>query len=160
MRRMILPLMLFVFAACQPAAVEQQAATTGPDVEAITTVFEQAIAAANAGDVEGVLAVYASDAVSLPPNEPLVSGEAAIRAKFQPTFAENTVRIATSQDEVVVAGDLAVMRISFEETVTPKGEGEPIELGGHWLIVWRKQSDGSWKFWRDMWSVVPAPPAM
>jgi len=157
---MILPPMLFVFAACQPAAVEQQAATTGPDVEAITTVFEQAIAAANAGDVEGVLAVYADDAVSLPPNEPPASGEAAIRAKFQPTFAENTVRIATSQDEVVVAGDLAVMRISFEETVTPKGEGEPIELGGHWLIVWRKQSDGSWKFWRDMWSVVPPPPAM
>ena len=157
MRRMILPLMLLVIAACQPTTVEQQAVTTGPDVEAITTAFEQAVAAANARDVEGVLSVYADDAMSMSPNEPPTNGKAAIRASFQPTFAENTIQITARPDEVVVAGDLAVMRTSYEETVTPRGEGEPVELRGDWLIVWRKQSDGSWKFWRDMYSIVPPP---
>lgn len=58
------------------------------------------------------------------------------------------------------AGDLAVLRASYEETLTPKDEGEPMDLTGSWLIVLRKQSDGSWQLWRNMWSVVapPAPP--
>ena len=163
MRRMILPLMLLVVA-CQSAAVEtlqvrMRVVTTGPFVETITTAFEQAVAAANAGDVEGVLSVYADDAMSMSPNEPPISGKAAIRATFQATFSENTFQISASPDEVVVAGQLAVMRASFEETITPQGEGEPIEMAGHWLIAWRMQSDGSWKFWRDMYSIVP-PPAM
>ena len=38
MRRMILPLMLVAATACQPP--EQQATTTGPDVEAIRTWLE------------------------------------------------------------------------------------------------------------------------
>jgi ketosteroid isomerase-like protein len=61
-----------------------------------------------------------------------------------------------------VAGDLAMLRTLWEETVTPKGGGEPAELSGVWLIVLKKQTDGSWKAWREMWSVIapPPPPAM
>jgi len=151
--RRILPLVLLA-AACQPAAVEQQAVTTGPDVEAITTAFDQAVAAANAGNVAGVLAVYADNVVSSPPHEPPTSGIAALRQMFEPQFAENTIHITVRPYELVVAGDLGVMRTSYQETITPKGEGDPVEMSGDWLIIWRKQSDGSWKFWRDMWSIT------
>ena len=156
MRRLILPLMLLVVA-CQPATVEQQVVTTGPDVEAITTAFEQAVAVANAQDVEGVLAVYADNVVSFPPNEPPVDGIAGLRQMMETAWAEHTIQLTASPDEVVVAGELAVMRTSYEETATATGESEPLEMSGHWLIIWRKQSDGSWKIWRDMWTNV-APP--
>lgn len=157
MRRLILPLMLLVVA-CQPATVEQQAVTTGPDVEAITAAFEQAVAAANAQDVEGVLAVYADNVESFPPNEPPVDG-IGLRQMIETAWAEHTVQLTASPDEVVVAGELAVMRTPYEETVTATGEGEPVEMSGDWLIIWRKQSDGSWKIWRDMWTnVAPSEP--
>jgi uncharacterized protein (TIGR02246 family) len=149
MRHMILPLMLLAVG-CQPAAVEQQAVTTGPDVEAITAAFQQAVAAANAGNVEGVLAVYADDVVSSPPGRPPMSGIAAIRQDAEPAFAEYTFQFTVRPYEVVVAGDLGVMRTSYQETDTPKGEGAPGETRGNWLIIWRKQADGSWKIWRDM----------
>ena len=61
-------------------------------------------------------------------------------------------------DEIVVAGDLAVLRAFFEETLTLKAGGEPTELSGSWLMVLKKQADGSWKLWRNMWGVIPAPP--
>lgn len=51
MRRTILALMLLAAVACQP--LEQQVTTSGPDVEAITTLIQQVAVTANAGDVEG-----------------------------------------------------------------------------------------------------------
>ena len=159
MRRMILPLMLLVFVACQPA--EQHATTTGPDVQAITTWLEQVTAAINAQSTEGTLALYASDAVFSPPDAPSVTIDE-LRSWYEGLFAENTFQFTAQALDVVVSGDLAVLRASYEETVTPKGEGEPVANDGSWLIVLRKQTDGSWKLWRDMWSVIapPPPPAM
>ena len=159
MRRMILPLMLVAFAACQPA--EQQATTTGPDVEAITTWLEQVGAAVNARNVEGILALYARDAVFSPPDAPPVNIDE-LRSWYESMFGENTFQFASEPLDVVVSGDLAVLRASYEETVTPTGEGEPVTNEGSWLVVLRKQTDGSWKLWRDMWSVIapPPPPAM
>ncbi len=158
MRRVILPLMLFVFAACQPTAVEQQAATTGPDVEAVTAWLERYSAFVSAGDVEGWATLCTDDVVAFPPDAPAIVGMEELRLLAETIFRENTERLAANVDEVVVAGDLAVLRASYEETLTPKGEGEPVEMSGAWLVILRKQSDGSWKMWREMWSVVPPPP--
>ena len=159
MRRTMLPPMLFAFAACQPA--EQHATTTGTDVEAITAWLAQVTAAINAQSTEGTLALYANDAVFSPPDAPSVNIDE-LRTWYESLFAESTFQFAAEALDVVVSGDLAVLRASYEETVTPKGEGEPVVNDGSWLIVLRKQIDGSWKLWRDMWSVIapPPPPAM
>ena len=156
MRRMILPLMLFAVA-CEPAAVEQQATTTGPDVEAVTALLDQYIAAINAGDMEGALALIADDMMAIPPDGPPTVGMAALRTDLEGFFRDYTMQSHATPDEVLVAGDLAFVRASYSDTVTPKGEGEPTEGSGVWLILLRKQSDGSWRMWRDMWSVIPPP---
>jgi uncharacterized protein (TIGR02246 family) len=156
MRRMILPLMLVFIVACQPP--EPQATTTGPDVDAIKAALDQAVTADNAGDVDGVMAVYADDAVSFPPDAPPWRGIDTIRTRLGEEFAGYTMQFTATPSEVVVAGDVGVMQASWEETLTPKGGGEPMEMAGHWLIVWRKQPDGSWKEWREMWSVEAPPP--
>ena len=152
MRRMMLPLMLLASVACQPP--EQQVVTTGPDVEAITAWLAEVTAAVAAGDVEGVLALYAADAVFSPPAAPPLTVEE-LRSLYGVMFEESTFAFTSEVIEVVVSGDLAVLRASYDETVTPKAEGEPYDQGGTWLVVLRKQSDGSWKLWRDMWSIVP-----
>jgi uncharacterized protein (TIGR02246 family) len=156
---MIFPLTLLVFVACQPT--EQQVTTTGPDVEAITTWLGQVTAAVSAGNPEGVLALYADDAVFSPPDAPSITLEE-LGSMYGVMFGESTFQFTAQVLDVVVSGDLAVLRASYEETVTPKGEGEPEDRDGTWLVVLRKQTDGSWKLWRDMWSVIapPAPPKM
>jgi len=159
MRRMALPLMLFVFAACQPA--EQQATTTGPDVDAIRALLAQTVAAYNAADLEGSVAWYAEDVVSMPPTE-ATEGKADMRRSMEAFLGANDIRFTAQADEIVVAGDVGVLLVSYDETSTPKAEGEAGEQHGKWLIVLRKQTDGSWKVWRDMWTNVapPPPPAM
>jgi uncharacterized protein (TIGR02246 family) len=153
MRLITVPLMLFAVA-CQPP--EPQVTTTGPDVEAITAWLEQADAAFSAGDYERALSLFSEDAVFMPPGSPPVSIEE-VRSIYQVMFRDNTMQMASQAAEVVVSGDLAVVRASYEETITPTGEGEPTFMSGPWLIVLRKQSDGSWKGWHNIWSVVPLP---
>ena len=153
MRRLI-PIMLFAFAACRPAAVEQRATTAGPDVEAVTEALDQYIGAVNAGDMERALAYIADDAINMPPDGPPIVGIAAIRSNAEDFFPSYTMQSHTTPDEVVVSGDLALVRASYTDVVTPRDGAEATEASGVWLIVFRKQSDGSWKMWRDMWSVI------
>ena len=136
---------------------EQQVTTTGPDVEAITAWLEQCTSAFAAGDYERALTLFSDDALLMPPNSPPLSLDEA-RSIYQVMFRENTMQLTGPAAEVVVSGDLAALRASYEQTNTPKGEGEPTSMSGPWLIVLRKQSDGSWKGWHNMWSVVPPPP--
>jgi uncharacterized protein (TIGR02246 family) len=156
---MILPLVLLVVVACQPPAVQQQATTTGQEVEAVTALLAQYCANVRAGDVERWATLRADDMVHFPPDAPPIVGLDGFRPVAEGLFRENTIALSARAEEVIVGGDLAVMRASFEETITPKDEGEPTEIAGNWLIVLRKQADGSWKVWRDMWSAVPPPPA-
>jgi uncharacterized protein (TIGR02246 family) len=151
-----LPISLVLLACTQ--TVEQQTTTTGPEVEAIRAWFEQYNAAINAGDLEGWMTFVADDAVVLPPDELPISGMDELRPRYEAVFSTYAFQFTPRLDEVVVAGDLAVLRAFYEETLTVKGEGETMEFSGLWLMILRKQSDGSWKLWRNMWSVIPPPP--
>lgn len=157
--RYLMTLVLCALAACQPASIEQHATTTGPDVEAVTGALEQYIAAVNAGDMESALALIAGDAINMPPDGPPIVGIAAIRSNAEDFFPYYTMQSRTTPDEVVVSGDLALVRASYTDVVTPRDGGETTEASGVWLIVMRRQPDGSWKMWRDMWSVIPAQAA-
>lgn len=151
-------LMGFFALACTRAA-DRQAATTGPEVEAIAAWFDRYLAAINAGDLEGWLGFVADDAVIMPPDEVPISGMEAIRPRYEVVYATWAFDFRARVDDIVVAGDLAVLRAFYDETVTPRGEGELISFSGSWLMVLRRQTDGSWKLWRNMWGVIPAPPA-
>jgi uncharacterized protein (TIGR02246 family) len=158
MRRQMLPLILLATVGCRPVAVEQQATTTGPAVEAATAWLDEMTAAVNVGDIERLLAGYADDALSSPSDAPSLSvGELA--ALYEDMFAQNTFQFTTHLLDVVVSGDLGILRASYANTITPRGDGEPAERTGNWLVVLRKEADGSWKLWREMWSVITPQPA-
>jgi uncharacterized protein (TIGR02246 family) len=151
---MLIPPVLLIAVACtQPG---ETATTTGPDVEAIRTWVEQCAAAYNTGDIEAALALYADDPLSMPPSDAVMNRQDT-RAMLETFFGENDVQVTLQADEIVVAGDLGVLRLSYSESWTPRGEGEAGEQEGTWLVLLRKQPDGSWKLWRDMWSAVPPP---
>ncbi|MDH3292335.1 MAG: SgcJ/EcaC family oxidoreductase [Gemmatimonadota bacterium] len=156
MRRPIFAISAILLAACS-AIDGQQATTTQVDAEAIMMMLAEYDTAATAGNVDAYMALYADDAVSMPPDAPARTGKEEIRAAFVAFLEENTVQLTSQVDEVRVSGDLAFLRVAYDETVTPKAGGEPTQLHGKWLVILERQPDGSWKWWHEMWSNYTPP---
>jgi ketosteroid isomerase-like protein len=145
-------------AACSSATpVDTQA-----DEAAVRETVSQEVATANAGDLERFLAVFSSDAVVMPPNEPTVRGSE-LRDWVRGVMDQVSIQLASYSDEdIFVSGDLAYHRYAFEWTLAPKAGGSPMTERGHGLHILRKQADGSWKITVDTWSssepLPTAPP--
>ncbi len=52
-------------------------------------------------------------------------------------------------DDVVLGGDLAVETGRYEMTLQPRG-GSEVKDKGKYVVVWKRQADGSWKILRDI----------
>src|SRR6185295_17089460 len=74
--------------------------------ELLTTLMN----ADTAGDLEAVMALYADDAVLLPPNEVAVNGKAAIRSRYTRLFASTRMDARFEVDADRVDGALGFIR--------------------------------------------------
>ncbi len=145
--------------------MKDSAATAAPpvvDVAAVRQAIEQATAkyvdAVTRGDSAGFVANYADDAVSMEPGVPVYHGRGALGASFAKRQQEVKVSdMKASTASVDVAGDYAIETGSYELTFTPKG-GKPMHDKGKYLMVWKKQTDGSWKIYRDINNSDGPPP--
>jgi ketosteroid isomerase-like protein len=63
--------------------------------------------------------------------------------------------------DVAASGDLASETGHYEWTLTPKTRGaKPMTDMGKYVVVWKKQADGSYKLFRDIWNNdAPSAPA-
>ncbi len=151
---MIIPLVIllcFTFS-CQ-AYEEKPAVDIEADVEAIKALIDEFDALLNAGDPEGLVAlIYAEDAVRMPPDEPMVKGKAALLARRKKGAELYTYQLDNVAEDVQVDGDLAFMRGTIAGTATPKAGGEPIQVKGKWMAVYKRQVDGSWKCIADIYN--------
>lgn len=86
---------------------------------------------ANAGDVDGMLALYEPNAVLAFPPGDLATGHAEIRKVFEQMVAAETVISPGRQQPALVNGDLAL-------TATTLSNGEVT------AEIARRQPDGSW----------------
>ena len=133
--------------ACQPAA---PAPLTDADRAAIDSTSREFVRLVLAADFGAMTRMYYSDdGVVLPPNAPAVSGHAAIEAFFK-AFPPVTAFELRDQ-EVVGAGDFAYKSGRYVMMMAIPG-GPAVADSGKYLEVLRKQSDGSWKTVRDMFS--------
>lgn len=131
------------------------------DRTAVEAVREAEATAAEAGNVAGMAALLASDAVFLPPNSPPIAGAGAVEAWIDEFMAEVSVRFDSYQTEDVrVDGDLAVEYYSGAWTVTPTGGGEPMTETIKGLHVLARQADGSWKLVYDIYNSSDPMPGM
>jgi len=97
---------------------------------------------ANAGDVEGVVALYEPDAVlAFPPGE-LAVGHGQIRAVYAEFLASRPALGSAGQRPAIVNGDVALT-----STLLPGG-GATVEIA-------RRQPDGTWCWVIDQPLVVP-----
>lgn len=145
-----------VVTACQPAP---PAGLSDADRAAIDSTSRVFVRHALANDFAALTRdYYSDDAIVLPPNAPAVTGHGAIEAMFK-TFPPITA-FELRTEEVEGSADLAYVRGRYTMTMSPPGT-PAIADSGKYLEIWRKQSDGSWKSVRDMFSSdipLPAPP--
>jgi uncharacterized protein (TIGR02246 family) len=109
--------------------------------------FEQGVAAK---DVDRILALYEDDAVLFAPKAPAAIGKPGIRTAFQGLLGAPGIKMTfkTTSVDVSRSGDLAMQRATFQIETTDK-DGKPSTETGQGVVVWRKQSDGSWKIIAD-----------
>lgn len=156
----------FSLAGCAPpeegtgeTEMEEAGAETGIglDRQAAEALVEDFDRAANAEDVDALMATFVDDPVSLPPNAPPVTGRDAVRDYWASFFAQGDLQVDNVLVELHTEGDLAVARGSYELTITP-AEGEPIQDAGKWVAWWRRGADGTWKTLGNAWSSNNPPP--
>ena len=133
--------------AASPASADEAA------VRAQSTSWEKAY---NSGDAKAVAALYAEDALLLPPGAPGVRGRAAILEYFTNDIAGSraagAVFVVNPKTDVGVSGDQGWESGTYQVTV----KGAVVETG-KFLSVYRKK-DGKWLYIRDTWN-SDAPPA-
>ena len=112
-------------------------------------------AAFGAADPEAVVAFYADNAIRVDSDGSVMDGIAAIRDEVSTFFGDNNyVLDEVTAPDIQASGDLAVTLSVFREHWTPKAGGETSRQVGQWLVVWQRQSDGSWLIIREMWAIV------
>jgi uncharacterized protein (TIGR02246 family) len=138
------------------ACAASSAAISDTDRTAIKSSVDQFTEAVLSGDYAAAAARFTEDGTALPPNGPATHGRAEIQKLFG-TFGKTT---AFKEDVVETdgLGDLAYSHFTFDVTFTPPGGTAPITDKGKGLLVWRKQSDGTWLVKRGAWnSDLPLP---
>jgi uncharacterized protein (TIGR02246 family) len=157
-----------VLAICAVLALNACAPTTPPPAD--TAADETALKAAtltwleayNAGDVEKIVALYAEDAVLMPPHAPVANGRAAIRAFLSADTAGAKaagIKLVPGTSTAGVAGDTGWESGTY--TVT-NASGTTVDSGSY-LSVSHK-SNGKWLYHRDTYNSdrplpAAAPPA-
>ena len=103
------------------------------------------------GDAAAVADFYTEDAKILPPNMEMVSGKQAIQEFWKTAMEMGVKQINLETAEVVYDGNLAYERGVSIATIEPKGEQARTERGKY-LVVRKRQPDGSWKAAVDIWN--------
>jgi uncharacterized protein (TIGR02246 family) len=144
----------FLATAMAIAACAQQPApapTTTPDTRAadeatLRTLSKDWSASAQAKDAVKFVSFYADDAAVMLGNAPDIKGLPAIREALTGMMQDPAFALSFETDDVVVArsGELAYETGSYSMTLTGPDK-KPATEKGHFVAVWRKQADGTWK---------------
>jgi uncharacterized protein (TIGR02246 family) len=118
------------------------------------------VKAAKAGDVEGLVKLYAPTAVTYMPDEMKAKGTDEIRASFQKFLGASTVTEMTlTQDFESSSGNLAASSGTFSMTITPKSGGAAQTMQGRYSSI-AVRKGGKWMYVSDHASMpIPAEPA-
>lgn len=122
--------------------------------KAIVDVLERYGQAANASDLEAVMALYAEDSALLAQESPTAVGREAVRAAYGGIFAAVKLDITFKVAEVrVLVPEWAFLRSTSSGTITIKANGVTIPESNQELFVFQKAA-ANWKIARYAFSVT------
>jgi uncharacterized protein (TIGR02246 family) len=125
-----------------------------PNRARVEKLGKQFTDAFNKGDVAGVASMYAEDAVAFPPESDLVKGRPAIEAMWKGMRDMGGQSMEFVVLDVVSSGNLLV---ETGKAILQIGGATPVTVTVKYVVVWKKQKDGSWKITHDIWNDMPTP---
>lgn len=119
------------------------------DKEQIEAAIATFIDAYNAGDVHGLMACYDPSLIKLRQGAAAESRDET-ESRLRQVVARFSGRLRVRNDELLISGDLAVVRGELWVELTPRSGDGPVErLQRRFLEVWRK-ADSTWRVVRTM----------
>lgn len=106
------------------------------------------------GDAAAIAAMYATDAMALPPNGEVVQGRAAIQKIWQEAIDGGMRDLSFTVMEVERKGDVVYEVGKY----SVKDGGKEVDAGKY-IVIWKREK-GEWRLFRDIWnSSMPVPSA-
>jgi ketosteroid isomerase-like protein len=155
LRRAILtfPIFAVMLAPCFSSAASAPPQTS--TLEALAKIRESWVQDLRAKQLEPILKFYAPDAVFLQPTGERIAGSGAIRALFQNIMATFNSDLTLRSRTLDTSGDLAYDSGDFQESLTTIATGSKINSQGSYLLIYKRQPDGSWRIVQHAWTGIP-----
>lgn len=120
------------------------------DQAAIGAIWDAYEAARVAGDADAWLALWDEGGIQMPPGIP-ARGVDVLKVGVPRAFAAAPASaMEISPEEIVIMGDWAFSRGNYTATVMRQGAAS--ETDGKFMTIFRRQDDGSWRIYRDIFN--------
>ena len=154
--RILLALLLLTLGCATQAS--DMVHSTAADDAAINALYDRFSQAYDELDSQAVVALYTEDALYLSGDRPIRRGSADIATSF--SFLDRvredggTMSIEFRSVDRSIEGNLA-HDVGYYKTVSTPPGGEPRVGVGKFVVVLKKQADGSWRFHVDGYNSAP-----
>jgi ketosteroid isomerase-like protein len=157
-KRVLSSVLVLISVACaqQPATETAEVTETATaDPATVRTHVDQFVSVWNAGDVGALGSMIAEDAVLMQPTGPALEGRESILADIAQGYDIALLQQSATVDEVIMLGEWAYARGTWNLDPTPEAGPEVPALSGKWSVVYQPAPDGGWQVWRWMWNQPP-----
>lgn len=120
------------------------------DQAAISAIWDAYEAARVAGDADAWLALWDDGGVQMPPGVPARGKDVLVQGVPKAFEAMPASAMDIRPEEIVIMGDWAFSRGNYSASLT--SQGNAVEVDGKFLTIFRRQDDGSWKIYRDIFN--------
>lgn len=153
-----LPAMAIFPAACSPqtSGTEKGTIDRAEVGQQIKADVRQTVEAFNARDAEAAVRSNAPDFIQMFHGQPNADNQVNL-ANTRQQMGDPALKLTIEDEQVVVAeaGDMAVYSNRYTYTFTdPSTDATSTEIG-NWVLIYRRQSDGTMKIFREVISDLP-----
>ena len=118
-------------------------------IEEVNAKYSEAI---KEGNLAGAVAGYTDDATMISPDGEPIKGKQAIEQYYRTLFQMGMKEVVLTTIEVEGSGGTVYEIGETRVRIQPEGQ-EAIQDSSKYLVIWKRQADGTWKVHADIWNL-------